>query len=318
MKYKDYYQTLGVARGASEDDIKKAYRKLARKYHPDVSKEPNAEERFKEVSEAYEVLRDKDKRAAYDRLGRHRPGEEFRPPPDWAEQFTHGFGGGGFGGTAEGFDFADLFGDLFGAAGGRPRGRGGFAMAGQDYEALVHITLEEAARGTEVSLNLSVPEYDSEGMPRRTPKTITVRIPKGATDGQKLRVPGKGGPGINGGPPGALYIDLKLRPHPLFQPSGHDLYLEVPITPWEATLGTAIEVPTLEGKVRLKVAAGATAGQKLRLAGKGLPKPGGGHGDLYAVLQIVTPATVTARERELYEELGRISTFNPRSHFDRG
>ena len=314
MKFKDYYQILGVSRDASEDDIKKSYRKLARKYHPDVSKEKNAEEKFKEVSEAYEVLRDKEKRAAYDRLGAHRPGEEFRPPPDWAEQFTRGYGGG-FGGSAEGVDFADLFGDLFGV--GRARGRSGFAMPGQDYEALVHITLEEAARGTEVSLNLNVPEYDAEGMPRRAPKTITVRIPKGATDGQKLRVPGKGGAGINGGPAGALYIDIKLRPHPLFQPSGHDLYLEVPVTPWEATLGTNIEVPTLDSKVRLKIAAGATAGQKLRLTGKGLPKPGGGHGDLYAVIQVVTPSTVNDRERALYEELGRISTFNPRSHFDR-
>lgn len=314
MKFKDYYQILGVSRDASEDDIKKSYRKLARKYHPDVSKEKNAEEKFKEVSEAYEVLRDKEKRAAYDRLGAHRPGEEFRPPPDWAEQFTRGYGGG-FGGSAEGVDFADLFGDLFGV--GRARGRGGFAMPGQDYEALVHITLEEAARGTEVSLNLNVPEYDAEGMPRRAPKTITVRIPKGATDGQKLRVPGKGGVGINGGPAGALYIDIKLRPHPLFQPSGHDLYLEVPVTPWEATLGTSIEVPTLDSKVRLKIAAGATAGQKLRLTGKGLPKPGGGHGDLYAVLQVVTPSAVSDRERTLYEELGRISTFNPRSHFNR-
>jgi curved DNA-binding protein len=317
MKFKDYYQILGVTRDATEDDIKKSYRKLARKYHPDVSKEKDAEERFKEVSEAYEVLRDKEKRAAYDRLGTHRPGEEFRPPPDWAEQFTRGYGGG-YGGAGEGVDFADLFGDLFGVGrGARGRG-GGFAMPGQDYEALVHITLEEAARGTEVSLNLNVPEYDAEGMPRRAPKTITVRIPKGATDGQKLRVPGKGGPGMNGGPAGALYIDIKLRPHPLFQPSGHDLYLEVPVTPWEATLGTSIEVPTLNGKVRLKIAAGATAGQKLRLTGKGLPKPSGGHGDLYAVIQIVTPSTVNDRERALYEELGRISTFNPRSHFDRG
>ncbi len=317
MKFKDYYQILGVARDATEDDVKKSYRKLARKYHPDVSKEKNAEEKFKEVSEAYEVLRDKEKRAAYDRLGTHRPGEDFRPPPDWAEQFTRGYGGA-YGGAGESVDFADLFGDLFGVGRGN-RGRGGgFAMPGQDYEALVHITLEEAARGTEVSLNLNVPEYDAEGMPRRAPKTITVRIPKGATDGQKLRVPGKGGPGINGGPAGALYIDIKLRPHPLFQPSGHDLYLEVPVTPWEATLGTSIEVPTLDGKVRLKIAAGATAGQKLRLAGKGLPKPGGGHGDLYAVVQIVTPSSVNDRERALYEELGRISTFNPRSHFDRG
>ena len=321
MKYKDYYQILGVPRSATEEDVKKAYRKLARKYHPDVSKEANAEERFKEIGEAYEVLKDKDKRAAYDRLGTHRPGEDFRPPPDWAEQFTRGFGAGGFGGGyAEEVDLSDLFGDLFGGtrrARSRPGAGPGFAIPGQDYEAIVHLSLEEAARGTEVSLDLNVPAYDEEGMPRRAPKTVKVRIPKGVTDGQKLRVPGKGGPGVNGGPPGALYLDIKLRPHPLFQPSGHDLYLEVPITPWEATLGTSIEVPTLDGKVRLKIAAGARAGQKLRLGGKGLPKPNGGHGDIYAVLQIVTPSAISAREQALYEELGKISSFNPRAHFDR-
>jgi|SRR5581483_10028301 len=318
MKYKDYYQILGVARGATEDEIKKAYRRLAHKYHPDVSKEPNAEERFKEIGEAYEVLKDKEKRAAYDRLGQHRPGEDFRPPPDWAEQFARGFGRGGFGAGAytEEVDLSDLFGDLFGTARGAGRGAK-FAMPGQDYEAVVQLPLEDAARGTEVSLDLNVPEYDAEGMPRRKPKTIKVRIPKGVTDGQKLRVPGKGGPGMNGGPPGALYLDIKLRPHPLFQPSGHDLYLEVPVTPTEAALGTAIEVPTLEGRVRLKIPAGARSGQKLRLAGKGLPTPDGAHGDLYAVVQVVTPSTLTPKERELYEQLGRLSTFNPREHFDR-
>ncbi|MFL6623949.1 MAG: DnaJ C-terminal domain-containing protein [Sulfurifustaceae bacterium] len=320
MKYKDYYQTLGVPRGASEAEIKKAYRKLAHKFHPDVSKEPNAEERFKEINEAYEVLKDKEKRAAYDRLGQHRPGEDFRPPPDWAEQFSRGFGRGGFGAGAGGFaeevDLSDLFSDLFGAARGG-RSRGGFAAPGQDYEAVVELSLEDAARGTEVSLNLNVAEYDAEGMPRRTPKTITVRIPKGATDGQKLRVPGKGGPGVNGGPPGALYLEIRLRPHPLFRPSGHDLYLDVPVTPSEAALGTTLEVPTLAGRVRLKIPAGAGSSQKLRLAGKGLPKPDGGHGDLYAVLQVVTPSRLSAKERELYEDLARASTFDPRIHFER-
>jgi curved DNA-binding protein len=323
MKYKDYYQILGVPRDATEDAIKKAYRRLAHKYHPDVSKEANAEERFKEVGEAYEVLKDKDKRAAYDRLGQHRPGEDFRPSPDWSEQFARGFGrgGAGYGGGAytEEVDLSDLFGDLFGGAGGaRTRGRGAkFAIPGQDYEAVVELPLEDAARGTEVSLDLNVPEYDAEGMPRRIPKTIKVRIPKGVTDGQKLRVPGKGGPGMNGGPPGALYLDIKLRPHRLFQPSGHDLYLEVPVTPSEAALGTTLEVPTLEGRVRLKIPPGARSGQKLRLAGKGLPKPDGGHGDLYAVVQVVTPETLTPRERELYEQLHSTSTFNPREHFER-
>src|SRR5205814_9235134 len=160
-------------------------------------------------------------------------------------------------------------------------------------------------------------EYDAEGMPRRTPKTVKVRIPKGATDGQKLRVPGKGAPGINGGPPGALYLDIKLKPHSLFQANGHDLYLEVPVTPPEAALGTTIEVPTLGSRVRLKIPPGARSGQKLRLAGKGLPQPDGGAGDLYAVIQIVTPSDLNVQERQLYEQLASASTFNPRAHFDR-
>jgi curved DNA-binding protein len=327
MKYKDYYQILGVPRGATEGDIKKVYRRLAHKYHPDVSKEKNAEERFKEIGEAYEVLKDKEKRAAYDRLGEHRPGEDFRPSPEWADQFARGFGRGGSGaggfsggGFTEEVDLSDLFGDLFG--GGRSRRRssgGGFATPGQDYEAVVQLPLEDAARGTEVSLDLNMPAYDAEGIPRRTSKTVTVkvRIPKGVIDGQKLRVPGKGGPGSNGGPAGALYLDIKLRPHSLFQPDGHDLRVEVPVTPTEAALGTTIEVPTLEGRVRLKIPSGARSGQKLRLAGKGLPKPNSGHGDLYAIVQIVTPATLTTKERELYEQLGRASSFNPRAHFDR-
>lgn len=333
MKYKDYYKTLGLERGASQDDIKKAYRRLARKYHPDVSKEKNAEERFKEIGEAYEVLKDPEKRAAYDQLGQHRPGEEFRPPPDWGEQYrgragggfnagegVAGFGGFGTGGGGAEFDMSDLFEQLFGGGrgareGGRARGAN-FSAPGQDYEVVVHLTLEEAYRGTEVNLNLTVPEYDERGAMKRVPKNITVRIPKGVTDGQKLRVPGKGGPGMNGGPPGALYLDIVLRPHPLFKPSGHDLYLEVPIAPWEAALGAAIEVPALEGRVRLKIAPGARAGQRLRLAGKGLPKQDGGYGDMYAILQIVTPTVLSPREKELFEEMQRISTFNPRGHFE--
>jgi len=314
MKYKDYYKILGVERSASEDDIKKAYRRLARKFHPDVSKEKNAEERFKEIGEAYEVLKDKDKRAAYDRLGQHGAGEEFRPPPGWGEQYARG--GGGF--QYSNVDLGDLFADLFG--GGRQRGQStaGFAIPGDDYEATVQLDLEQAYRGTEVALNLDATDYDAHGMPRRARKTITVRIPKGATDGQKLRVPGKGGPGFNGGPAGSLYLEIHLRPHPLYKVSGHDLYLDVPIAPWEAALGAQVEVPTLEGTVRLKIAPGAASGQKLRLAGKGLPKPDGSSGDLYAVLQIVNPPALSARERELYEQLQRASSFNPRANFGRG
>jgi len=313
MKYKDYYEILGVARDASQEDIKKAYRKLARKFHPDVSKEPNAEERFKEVQEAYETLKGPEKRAAYDQLGRHRSGEEFRPPPGWERQF----------GEANLDDILDLS-ELFEHFGGGPfRRRGGrtgrsgaaFAMPGQDYEITAHLSLEDVYRGAEVALDVSAPELTPDGAVRRVPQTIRVRVPKGATDGQRLRVPGKGGPGIGGGPNGDLYLNIVLRPHPTFKVSGHDLYLELPVAPWEAVLGGEAEVPTLDGRLKVTVRAGSRAGQKLRLAGKGLPTPKGGHGDLYCVLQIVTPTALSEREKELYEELGRISNFNPRGHF---
>lgn len=314
MKYKDYYTILGLERSASADEIKKAYRKLARKYHPDVSKESNAEEQFKEVQEAYEVLKDPEKRKAYDQLGSHRPGQEFRPPPEWEQQFAGARGGFSQYGD---IDFGDLFAELFVGRPGPRRGRGAsFAAPGQDYEVSVQLSLEEASRGTEVNLELSVPEYGADGSLRRVPKAVQVRVPKGVTDGQRMRVPGKGGPGVNGGRNGDLYLNISLRSHPMFKPSGHDLYLELPVTPWEAALGTTVEVPTLDGKVRLKIASASRAGQKLRLAGRGLPQPSGGAGDLYAVLQIVTPPVISEREKALFEELARVSQFDPRSHFD--
>jgi curved DNA-binding protein len=316
VKYKDYYEILGLARGASADDVKKAYRKLARKFHPDVSKEQDAEEKFKEINEAYQTLSDEEKRAAYDQLGRHRPGEEFRPPPDWGERFG---ARGGFGGAQyEEFDLSDLF-EQFGMAGARAgRGTGGgrtFSMPGQDYEVVANISLEDAARGTEVALETVATEIGDDGTPRRVPRTVRIRVPKGATDGQRLRVAGKGGPGIGGGAPGDLYLDIRLQPHPLFKAVDHDLYVEVPLAPWEAVLGADVEVPTLDGRVKMNVRPGSRAGQKLRLAGKGLPKVKGGHGDLYCVLQVVTPSVLSDREKALYEELARISNFDPRGHF---
>jgi curved DNA-binding protein len=302
MKYKDYYKILGVERGASEDAIKKAYRKLARKYHPDVSKEANAKEKFQEVSEAYETLRDKEKRAAYDSLGSgFRPGQDFRPPPDWFDRF----GGGGRAEDLHGVDLGELF-ESMGIFGRAQRRSGGFgrrsAFPGEDYEVPVRLTLEEAFRGTERTVQLDGGSF-------------TARIPRGATDGQRLRLRGKGGPGMNGGPPGDLYLQIALEPHPFYRVHGHDLELEVPLAPWEAALGAEIEVPTLEGKVKMKVPAGSKAGQKLRLAGKGLPKPGGGAGDLYAALSIAVPGTLTTREKELYEALRETSRFNPRLKF---
>ena len=320
MKYKDYYKILGVARDAKEEDIKKAYRKLARKFHPDVSKEPNAEERFKEVSEAYETLRDTEKRAAYDQLGSHAAGQEFRPPPDWNQHFGSGtpfesMGQGGF----EDIDLADLLAGLTGRARGRSGGRGREGpIPGPDYEAMVRITLEQAFQGTEIELDLSVSEYDERGVAHRVPHRIKVRIPKGVIDGQKLRVPGKGGKGMQGGPPGDLYLDIQVQPHPLFRASGHDLYVDLPLASWEAVLGTSVELPTLAGAVSLKVPAGTRAGQQLRLTGRGLSRPGGKSGDLFAIVSIVVPTVVNERERSLYRELSESSNFDPRAHFKLG
>jgi len=321
MKYKDYYKTLGVERQASDDAIKKAYRKLARKYHPDVSKEKNAEERFKEVQEAYEVLKDAEKRKAYDEMGFYQPGQEFRPPPDWQEQFRSR---GGFGPGAGGANFQDEDVDLFdilsglgpGGFGGARRGSANFRVPGQDYEITVHLSIEEAARGAEIEVPLSAAEMTPEGRLRRANRTVKVRIPKGATDGQRLRVPGKGGAGHGGAATGDLYVNIQLHPHEIFKVAGHDLYIELPVAPWEAALGAEVQVPTLDGRITMKVPPSSRAGQKLRARGKGLPRPGGGEGDLYAVLQVVTPSVLSDREKELYRELQGVSNFNPRGHFD--
>src|SRR6185436_5612851 len=302
---------LGVERSASQDEIKKAYRRLAQKYHPDVSKEPEAESRFKEVAEAYQTLKDPEKRAAYDALGQRPQGEEFRPPPEWARE--HGGGDGQF--SFEDVDFSDLF-SRFGAR----RGAGGFAgagagMPGQDFEVPVQISIEDAFRGTTLELQLSMPEYDEQGRLRRVPHTIKARIAPGAVDGQRLRLPGKGGKGFQGGRDGDLYLDISLKPHALYRATGHDLYLDLPLTPSEAALGASLEIPTLAGPVNLKIPAGTSSGRKLRLAGRGLPMPRGGAGDLFAVAQIVVPATLDERERESYRQLAESSSFEPRAHF---
>ena len=310
MKFKDYYATLGVERGATDDEVRKAYRKLARKYHPDVSKEANAEARFKEMAEAYATLKDPEKRAAYDQLGRHGPGEDFRPPPGWSTQF------GDAAGTFDEMDLADLFAGLAGRHGrGARRGPAG-AMRGQDYEVAVPIALEDAFRGTEVTLDLATTEFDEHGVPHRVPRSVKARIPKGAVDGQVLRLPGQGGKGAGGGSDGDVYLNISLRPHRLFRVSGHDLFLDLPVTPWEAALGTEVRMPTLAGSVNLKVPAGTRAGQQLRLSGRGLPKPKGGAGDLYALIQLAMPPEPTERERDLLRELAAASTFDPRRHLE--
>jgi curved DNA-binding protein len=312
MKYKDYYEILGVPRDAPADAIKKAYRKLAQKYHPDVSKDPKGEEKFKDISEAYKALKDPEARAAYDRLGSHQPGEDFQPSPDWGQEFSK-----------EKFSFDDIdLADLFaGLGGGRHRGgaRGDqYPIPGQDYEVAASISIEDSYRGTELDLNLSVPEYDGEGRIRRVPLAFKARIPKGVTDGERLRLPGKGGKGLNGGHSGSLYLTIALRPHPLYRATGHDLYLDLPLAPWEAALGASVEVPTLGGPVRLKVPPGTNTGQKLRLSKRGLPKRGEGEGDLFAIAQIVVPGTLSERDHSLFKELAETSQFKPRSSFPTG
>jgi curved DNA-binding protein len=317
MKYKDYYAILGVERTASADEIKKAYRNLARKYHPDVSKDPNGEEKFKDAAEAYKTLIDAEKRAAYDRLGSHPSGEEFEPSQAWGDQFKTQFSDGPS--SFDGIDLSDLF-----ASFSRGRGRGdatrGFgsggaprAVPGEDFEVKTLITLEEAWGGTQVALTLSVPTHDAQGQLQREKRTLEARIPKGATEGQRLRLRGQGSKGQNGGRDGDVYLSIGLRPHPLYRVDGHNLYIDLPLAPWEAALGTTVMVPTLAGRVNLRVAAGTNSGQQLRLGKRGLPKADGGEGDLFAVVKIVMPAEFTELEKSLLQQIADASSFNPRT-----
>ena len=314
MKYKDYYAILGVKKEATPDEVKTAYRRLARKYHPDVSKEKDAEEKFKEMSEAYETLKDPEKRAAYDQLGSHRAGEEFRPPPDWGRQYADQFGG-----AAAGFEDIDLE-SLFAGLAGR-QGRGGprradFPMAGSDYEAVVRLTFLQAFHGTEVDLELAALEWTQDGGMRRVPHHVKTRIPPGVANGEKLRVPGKGGKGANGGPDGDLYLDIEVAEHPIYRTSGRDIYVDLPLTPWEAVLGTSVRLPTPAGAVTLKVPPGTRAGQELRLSGRGM-KRGSAAGHLHAVVRIDVPTVVDEKQKALYQELADTSNFNPRAQLER-
>ena len=295
MKYKDYYAALGVARDADTDEIKKAYRKLARQHHPDMSKAPDAEARFKEVAEAYATLKDSEKRAAYDELGRRPAGEDFAPPPQWRQ--AHSSGGQAF----DEMDLADLLAAM--GRGQRSGQRGPVAMDGRDYDTSVQISLEDAHRGKRISLSLTGEGADS---------VLEVTVPPGVQQGQKLRLRGKGGKGINGGVDGDIYLHIQLQTHPVFRPDHHDLYFDLTLSPWEAALGADVEVPTLDGPVLLTVPPGTRAGRKLRVRGRGLAKSQGAAGDLYAAIRIDVPTTLTDRERELFEELARTSRFQPR------
>jgi len=316
MKFRDYYEVMGVARDASQDAIKRAYRRLARKYHPDVSKEPDAEAKFKELQEAYEVLKDPEKRAAYNQLGENwRAGQDFRPPPDWGKGFEFSRGGFRRGAREEaGPEFSDFFSELFGAR--SPFGRTGaggrqtYSAAGQDHMARVEIDLEDAYRGGTRTIDLNTPEMTPDGHLRTKTRTLRVTIPPGVTEGQQIRLAGQGSPGIGGGPPGDLYLEMNLRPHPLYNVDGRDVTVELPVAPWEAALGEHVSVPTLGGPVDMKLPAGARAGQKLRLRGRGLP--GSTPGDQYVTLKIVLPPD-SAQARELFERMKRELPFDPRS-----
>jgi len=308
VEYKDYYKVLGVERTASADEIKKAYRKLVRQYHPDVSKHKDADAKTKEINEAYDVLGDAEKRAAYDELGRgYRPGQEFRPPPDWGSQFD--FNG------AEGHDF---FSDLFAHVGRRGRagggagmgGSGGFRMAGEDIHASIAIDLRDAYQGASRTVTLRVPEQDASGRTVTRDKTLSVTIPKGITPGQQLRMKGQGHPGIGGGPAGDLYLEVQLNPDARYRLEGANVYENVPVTPWEAALGASISVPTPSGPVEVTVPPGSQSGRKLRLKGRGIPAAQ--QGDLYLILDVVLPPASSERARELYQAMARDLAFNPR------
>jgi curved DNA-binding protein len=317
MEFKDYYQIMGVSRDASQDEIKRAYRKLARKYHPDVSKEPKAEEKFKALGEAYEVLKDPEKRAAYNRIATgRRQGEQFTPPPDWDVGFD--FGGGGFtGGDTAGF--SDFFESLFGRPSGRRRrpASGGWnaPMPGQDQQARIYVSLEEAFSGGSQTLMLETPELDSQGRLVTQPRALNVKIPKGVKEGQRIRLAGQGGSGARGGAAGDLYLEIHFKPHRFFRAEGRDIFLELPVTPWEAALGKTVTAPTLAGKVDLKLPSGSQSGQKLRLKGRGLPgKP---PGDQYVILRIVTPEASTPEAKNLYSKMAEIMPMNPRARMER-
>lgn len=312
MEFKDYYEVMGVGRDATQDEIKRAYRKLARKYHPDVSKDPDAEEKFKQLGEAYEVLKDPEKRAAYDQLGENwKAGQDFHPPPDWDAGFE--FRGGGFtGGAAEGVDYSDFFESLFGG-GFRTSGArgGGFHARGQDTHAKVLIDLEDAYRGAVRHITLQVPEVDPAGHVVTRQRTLKVNIPRGVREGQRIRLAGQGAPGIGEGPAGDLYLEIAFKPHPFYRVEGRDVYLDLPVTPWEAALGGKVKVPTPGGVLDLKIPAGSNTGKKMRLKGKGIPakQPG----DFYVELKVMTPPAVTDDDKEFYRQMQQKFSYNPRS-----
>ncbi len=309
MEFKDYYAIMGVSRNATQDEIKRSYRKLARKYHPDVSDDPQAEERFKEVGEAYEVLKDPEKRAAYDQLGAQwKAGQEFRPPPDWDQGFE--FSDGGFT-AADAAQFSDFFESLFGGRGRRAgRAQREFRVRGDDHHARVAVDLEDTYTGAQRSITLRTPELTKDGHVALRERNLNVRIPKGIRSGQKIRLAGQGGPGLGDGKAGDLYLQVELNPHGMYRVDGSDVYLDLPVAPWEAALGATVKVPTPSGRVDLRIPPNSNQGARLRLKGRGIPgkKPG----DMIVVLKIVLPP-VNDASRELYEKMEEQTKFNPRA-----
>lgn len=319
MDFKDYYKTLGVPRTATPDDIKKAFRQLARKYHPDINKEAGAEARFKEINEANDVLSDPEKRRAYDELGPDfQQGQNFRPPPGWADRHEFRARANPQGGFSE-HDFSDFFEELFGARASRGGGAGfgqrrteaNFQARGEDSHARIMVDLRDSFTGAERQISLRVPEINAEGDIVTRSKVLSVKIPKGLTAGQVIRLKGQGGPGFGGAPAGDLYLEVEFAPDPTYRVEGRDLYIELPVAPWEAALGASIKTPTPTGAIMMKVPPNSAPGRELRVKGRGIPaaEPG----DLHVVLKIVLPPADTPRAKELYEEMARDLAFDPRS-----
>ena len=305
MEFKDYYKILGLERTATADDIKRAYRALARKFHPDVSKEAGAEAHFKEIGEAYEVLQDPEKRAAYDQLGaRWQPGQEFTPPPDWGAgfEFTRGTVS-----PEEAVEFSDFFSSLFGNF---ARQADAHRARGEDRHAKIVIPLEDTFHGATRTITLRAPQLDAQGRVVLREHTLNVRIPKGIRDGQLIRLAGQGAPGAGGASGGNLYLEVHFDPHALYRVEGHDLSLTLPLAPWEAALGATVKAPTPTGVVEVKIPPGSQSGRRLRLKGRGIP--GEPAGDLYLVLNVMLPPADTERAKELYHRMARDLAFNPR------
>lgn len=311
MEFRDYYQTLGVAREAGADEIKKAYRGLARKYHPDVSKEKDAEQRMKEVNEAYAVLSDPGKRAAYDKLGSgYQPGQDFHPPPDWDAGFEYSERGFP---PEEAAGFSDFFSEIFGRMG---RGAGGAysrARAGE-HHARILLDLEDSFTGPTRQISLQAPKVDDKGRLTLETRTLNVRIPKGIRASQIIRLAGQGTALRGERNPGDLLLEVGFKPHPRYRPDGRDLHLTLPVTPWEAALGAVVPVDLPDGTLKVRIPAGAQSGRQLRVRGKGIPSDP--PGDLYFDIRIVTPPAVTPKEKELYEALAKETGFDPRKEHE--